>query len=71
MMPMRLRSSNRPILPMLTPSISIEPPQGSTIRISASTSVDFPAPVRPATPTFSPAAICKLMPFSTVSRPGR
>ena len=38
-------------------------PSGSGIRNKAATKDDFPAPVRPATPTFSLAAIEMLMPF--------
>lgn len=52
---------------MSMPSISIEPDSSSTILENAMKMVDFPAPVRPTTPTFSPGAILRVKPFSTLS----
>ena len=52
---------------MFSPSISIEPPQISTILVKARLRVDFPAPVLPTIPTFSPAPILTESPLSTSS----
>ena len=41
------------------------PPDEGAIRKIAARSEDFPAPVRPTTPTLSPGWILKLTPFST------
>jgi hypothetical protein len=46
-----LRSS-RPIEEMLTPSIRMVPPAGSSMRNIAKASDDLPAPVRPTIPTY-------------------
>ena len=55
---------------MLIPSIVIEPPHISTIRVNAIPTLDFPAAVRPQMPTFSPALISKSRPFMTLSKFG-
>ena len=59
--------SESPIVEMSTPSIIILPPELSMIRQIERQSVDFPAPVRPTTPIFSPALMCKFNPQSTSS----
>mmetsp|Transcript_6842 Transcript_6842/g.22415 ORF Transcript_6842/g.22415 Transcript_6842/m.22415 type:complete len:267 (-) Transcript_6842:2958-3758(-) len=56
-----------------TPSSSIAPLRsgGATSRVMACTREDFPDPVRPTTPTFSPGAMVAEMPLSTSGRPSR
>ena len=50
-----------------TPSISIDPDSNSTILLRLKQIVDFPAPVRPTTPTFVPGLTLKLKSFKTTS----
>ena len=52
-------------------SIEIDPYETSSILVRASARVDFPDPVLPTTPIFSPPATLKLIPFKTRSRLGR
>ena len=52
---------------MLSTSIS---PSASGMRIRAATKEDFPAPVRPTTPTFAPALMLRLILLSTWGPPG-
>lgn len=59
--------SDSPSFEISAPSILILPPHPSIIRQSARQRVDFPAPVLPTTPIFSPGLICKLSPQSTSS----
>mmetsp|Transcript_13386 Transcript_13386/g.23033 ORF Transcript_13386/g.23033 Transcript_13386/m.23033 type:complete len:234 (+) Transcript_13386:339-1040(+) len=61
------RRSRRPMRPVSMPSMTMEPLAGSTNRNRDCTSVDFPAPVRPTTPTFSPPLKEQLMPLRTRS----
>jgi len=56
---------------MLIPSISILPEQSSTILDIERHMVDFPAPVRPTTPTLVPGSTTKLRFLSTSSVVGR
>ncbi|KAK1938118.1 hypothetical protein P3T76_009268 [Phytophthora citrophthora] len=56
---------------MSTSSMSTRPLSKSQIRKSAIMRDDFPAPVRPQIPTFSPAATSKLTPLSTSGSSGR
>ena len=44
---------------MLMSSMTMDPDSSSSIRKRARKRLDFPAPVRPTTPTFSPARTCK------------
>lgn len=46
-----------PSWPMMTSSILMQPPAASIILKSPNVSDDFPAPVRPTIPTFSPELI--------------
>ncbi|KAK1938123.1 hypothetical protein P3T76_009273 [Phytophthora citrophthora] len=55
---------------MSTSSMSTRPLSKSQIRKSAIMRDDFPAPVRPQIPTFSPAATSKLTPLSTSGSSG-
>ena len=65
MMPNRDLRSWSPKVQMSTPSIIIFPSEGSTILNNAWISVDFPLPVRPTTPIFSPPCMLIVMPFNT------
>ncbi|KAK1938125.1 hypothetical protein P3T76_009275 [Phytophthora citrophthora] len=56
---------------MSTSSMSTRPLSKSQIRKSAIMRDDFPAPVRPQIPIFSPAATSKLTPLSTSGSSGR
>jgi len=49
----RLRRSARPIVATSMPSITMRPPEGSTMRYNAIINVLFPHPVRPATPIYA------------------
>ena len=64
-MPNRDLRSWSPKVQMSTPSIIIFPSEGSTILNNAWISVDFPLPVRPTTPIFSPPCMLIVMPFNT------
>ncbi|KAH3687467.1 hypothetical protein WICPIJ_001577 [Wickerhamomyces pijperi] len=57
-----------PNLEVLMLSISMWPSTGSIILKMAKASDDFPAPVLPTIPTFSPALMSKLMSFKTKSK---
>ena len=59
--------SDNPSFEISAPSILILPPHPSMILQSARQSVDFPAPVHPTTPIFSPGFIFKLSPQRTSS----
>jgi hypothetical protein len=65
------RSDPSPIFAMSMPSMTIDPPTDSRIRNRARVSDDFPAPVRPTIPIFSPATMLKETPLRTSSRPSR
>ena len=69
--PNRFLKSWRPIVEISTLSIHIWPLAGSTSRNNARISVDFPLPVRPTTPTFSPPSMVKFTPFKTKGVVGR
>ena len=71
MIPNRFLKSWIPMLEISILSIHIWPPTGSTSRNSARMSVDFPLPVLPTTPTFSPPSIVKFTPFKTKGVVGR
>ena len=62
------RSRRNPIVDTSTPSMTTVPDSGSTTRYSTIVKLDFPAPVRPQTPTFSPPLTSKLTSRSTRSR---
>ena len=51
-------------------SSTVIPPSASGMRIREATNEDFPAPVRPAIPIFSPPLIVRLIFFSTWGPPG-
>ena len=55
---------------MLISSIFIDPTSNPIILDNANDIVDFPAPVLPTTPIFSPGLISKDKPFKTKSAPG-
>ena len=57
---MLARRSFRSSLLMSSPSITMEPPTISTIRLRLRQMVDLPAPVLPTTPTFSPGRALKV-----------
>ena len=59
-----------PNLEISQPSIKILPFSISTIRNSALSMLDFPAPVRPTMPTFSVGEIVKDNPCKTGGSPG-
>ena len=61
----------RPIFETSMPSIKIDPSADSRIRNNANVSEDFPAPVRPTIPIFSPEEILNVTPLRTSSRPSR
>mmetsp|Transcript_84314 Transcript_84314/g.152130 ORF Transcript_84314/g.152130 Transcript_84314/m.152130 type:complete len:231 (-) Transcript_84314:834-1526(-) len=66
------RRSFKPSSARSSPSrFSTEPGSGSMIRSRASSKEDLPAPVRPTTPSRSPAAVQKLTPFRTNGKPAR
>lgn len=65
------RKSFSPTSPMSMPSIIILPPCDSRARHNASASDDFPAPVRPTTPTFSLPLMVKLTFLRTGGKSGR
>mmetsp|Transcript_23427 Transcript_23427/g.65389 ORF Transcript_23427/g.65389 Transcript_23427/m.65389 type:complete len:284 (+) Transcript_23427:329-1180(+) len=65
------RSLARPNVLLSTPSMEIFPASNSTMRRMESINVDFPAPVRPTTPTLLFAGMFKLRPFRTSGNPGR
>lgn len=65
MIPNRDLRSWSPKVQMSTPSMIILPSEGSTILNSAWISVDFPLPVLPTTPIFSPPCMLIVMPFNT------
>mmetsp|Transcript_33416 Transcript_33416/g.80893 ORF Transcript_33416/g.80893 Transcript_33416/m.80893 type:complete len:248 (+) Transcript_33416:214-957(+) len=67
---MLARSFARPTCRVSWPSISMHPSASSTIRSNPTIKVDFPAPVRPTTPTLLPAGILISSPFNTNGRPG-
>ena len=60
--------SCRPMVEMSSPSITILPPTGSTMRNRACISVDFPLPVRPTTPIFLPPQNVHVTPCSTIGK---
>ncbi len=60
-----------PSCEMVSPSMLMDPPADSIILNRARVSEDFPAPVRPTIPIFSPEDTLQSMPFSTRSRPSR
>mmetsp|Transcript_13169 Transcript_13169/g.18231 ORF Transcript_13169/g.18231 Transcript_13169/m.18231 type:complete len:351 (-) Transcript_13169:4033-5085(-) len=64
------RRDQRPILVISTLSITILPPHSSTRRYRVTKREDFPAPVLPTMPTFSPGLTSKLSPRRTRGRPG-
>mmetsp|Transcript_4924 Transcript_4924/g.10691 ORF Transcript_4924/g.10691 Transcript_4924/m.10691 type:complete len:285 (-) Transcript_4924:3510-4364(-) len=58
---------------MSRPSMRIAPVRsgGATSRVSATTRLDLPEPVRPTTPTFSPGSTVAVRPCSTSGSPSR
>ena len=64
------RTSVNPSFASSIPSIVTDPPANSVIRNSAIIIDDFPAPVRPTIPSFSPGSTVRFTPFST-SGPSR
>ena len=65
------RSLCRPSVVTSTPSILMDPPAGSTMRNRARNSDDFPDPVLPQIPSFSPPIAVNVRSRSTSGRPGR
>mmetsp|Transcript_6058 Transcript_6058/g.27151 ORF Transcript_6058/g.27151 Transcript_6058/m.27151 type:complete len:320 (+) Transcript_6058:842-1801(+) len=65
------RSRCSPSVLASTPSMAIVPDAGSTTRKSATKREDFPLPVRPHTPSFSPAIAVNVRSLSTKGKPGR
>lgn len=65
MMPKRDLRSWSPNLQMSTPSIMMVPAEGSTSLKKTCIRVDFPLPVRPTMPIFSPPLILREIPFRT------
>lgn len=65
MIPNRDLRSWSPKVQMSTLSMIIVPSEGSTILNNAWISVDFPLPVLPTTPIFSPPCMLIVMPFNT------
>ena len=61
----------RPSVLTSTPSMRTTPLSGSTMRNSAVNRLDFPEPVRPQMPSFSPPSATKDRSFRTSGRPGR
>lgn len=59
----------RPSLDMSKPSINMDPPAASIILNRLRVSDDFPAPVRPTTPTFSLPVMENVIPLRTQSNP--
>lgn len=59
-----LRSCSPRVL-ISIPSMIIFPPDGSTSLNKTWINVDFPLPVRPTTPTFSPPLMSRVIPLST------
>ncbi len=62
------RQSASAMSPIGRPSIVIEPAAGGRSRRSSWTSVDFPLPDGPITPTISPGSMRKLTPSSAGTR---
>lgn len=71
MIPKRDLRSWRPNAEMSMPSMMIFPPDGSTNRNKTWINVDFPPPVRPTTPIFSPPVMLMLIPLRTKGVSGR
>lgn len=67
----RDRRISRLTFDMSTPSIKIVPVSSSTSLDKVKPSVDFPAPVRPTTPTFMPGSALKVRFLITKSVFGR
>ena len=65
MIPNRDLRSWRPIVEMSMPSMIILPPEGSTSLKKTWIRVDFPLPVRPTTPIFSPPRKLRVTPLRT------
>ena len=65
MIPNRDLRSWSPNMQMSRPSIIILPPEGSTSLKKTWIKVDFPLPVRPTTPIFSPPWMLRVMPLIT------
>lgn len=71
MIPNRDLRSWRPSMQISIPSIIIFPPEGSTSLKNTWIRVDFPLPVRPTTPIFSPPWMLRVMPLRTRGVLGR
>ena len=65
------RSRCRPSVETSTPSMETVPDAGSTMRNNATNRDDFPLPVLPHTPSFSPASAVNVRSLSTRGKPGR
>lgn len=71
MIPNQDLRSWRPSMQTSIPSIIIFPPEGSTSLKNTWIRVDFPLPVRPTTPIFSPPWMLRVMPLRTRGELGR